>query len=200
MKWSKARIWIRLLCVVALVLGLALPYQMAGFLLMAAALLAAVAVLYRHLGELTDLPDGHPKLNTLRLVTVFSVVMLIGCTVIIVLTETGRIVLSEQAERTLAACIVCIVMLFGGNVAPKLPRSSHTGLRLPWTVADDETWIVAHRILGYLSLPLVRGYLRGIPVMKSFEVLTVTIFLLWIGIPAVLSGLLYYRKFYHKRS
>lgn len=200
MKRSKARIWIRLLTVAALALGLAFPGQLAGFLLMAAALLGAVAVLFRHLGELTDLPDGHPKLKTLRLVTAFSVILLIACTVVIVLTETGRLALSEREEMALAACIECIVMLFGGNVAPKLPRSAHTGLRLPWTVADDETWIVAHRVLGYLSLPLVLVYVLGIPVVPSFPAFSVAIFLLWIGIPAGLSGLFYCRKFYPRRN
>lgn len=85
------------------------------------------------------------------------------------------------------------VLLFLGNLAPKLPFSRHTGLRLPWTVADEDTWTVAHRLVGYLSLPLALVYLAGLSLTAQFEALTLGVFLLWVGVPGLLSYL-YFRK------
>ena len=91
------------------------------------------------------------------------------------------------------------MILFTGNLAPKLPFSRHTGLSLPWTVADEETWIVAHRILGYLSLPMGLLLLAAVPLVERTEVLCVAAMLLWIGIPGALSLAFYCRKFSEKR-
>ena len=102
---------------------------------------------------------------------------------------------SAAGEEYFAALIVSAVMLFGGNIAPKLPFNRHTGLRLPWTVMDEDTWIVAHRILGYISIPLAIVYLCLIPVISSFEVLSSAVILLWIGIPGLLSYRFFRKKF-----
>ena len=74
------------------------------------------------------------------------------------------------------------------------PFSRHTGLRLPWTVADEDTWTVAHRLVGYLSLPLALVYLAGLSLTAQFEVLTLGVFLLWVGVPGLLSYLYFRRK------
>ncbi len=50
-------------------------------------------------------------------------------------------------------------MVFIGIVSPKLPYNRHTGLRLPWTVRDEDTWKNAHRILGFISFPMVLLYI-----------------------------------------
>lgn len=92
MNTHEARGLIILLPVLALVLSFAVQNEVIALTLAAICMMAALAVLYRHLDELTDIS--------------------------------------------------------GGNLAPKLPFSRHTGLRLPWTAADEDTWIVAHRILG----------------------------------------------------
>ena len=85
-------------------------------------------------------------------------------------------------------------MLVLGNIAPKLPFSKHTGLRLLWTVTDEDTWVVAHRLVGYISIPLVLIYIACIPTVSNFEVLSGVIILLWVGIPGGLSFVFYYKK------
>ncbi|HIY05838.1 MAG TPA: SdpI family protein, partial [Candidatus Evtepia faecigallinarum] len=50
-----------------------------------------------------------------------------------------------NGEKMFAMALVACVMLFAGIVCPKLPYNRHIGLRLPWTVQDEETWNVAHR-------------------------------------------------------
>ena len=167
----------------------------AALLLSSACLVGAVLILYRHLGELSGVSEDSPKLKTLRFVTIFDVSILLLCVGAALLAEAGIVGRSERADRYFAAGLILAIMLVLGNLAPKLPFTRHTGLRLPWTVTDEETWIVAHRILGYISLPLALAYLAGIPAVSDFKALSVTILLLWIAIPSGLSLLFYLRKF-----
>ena len=113
---------------------------------------------------------------------------------IALLAEMGHLPWTEAGERYFAAALVLAVLLFLGNLAPKLPFSRHTGLRLPWTVADEDTWTVAHRLVGYLSFPLALVYLAGLSLTAQFEALTLGVFLLWVGVPGLLSYLYFRRK------
>lgn len=186
MNVNRARCLIILLSLLSLVAALALENKLIAVILMAVCMLAAAITLYRHLGELTDLSNGNPKINTLKFVTVFNVGILVVCVIFAVLLETDAITLDNDG-RYFAALIVSAVMLFTGNMAPKLPFSKHTGLRLPWTVIDENTWIVAHRILGYVSIPLAFVYLAGVSAISDFEIWTLVVILLWVGIPGGLS-------------
>ena len=182
----------RLLALTLLILGAALLAQvlggLAGLVLLGAVLLGVVWDLARHLEDLTDLPADSPKWKPLRWVTAFDAALVLVCVGAALLAETGHLPWTEAGERYFAAALVLAVLLFLGNLAPKLPFSRHTGLRLPWTVADEDTWTVAHRLVGYLSLPLARLSLTA-----QFEALTLGVFLLWVGVPGLLSYL-YFRK------
>ena len=175
-----------LLSFLSLVAALALENKLIALILMAVCVLTAVIILYRHLGELTDISSGNPKMRTLKLVTVFNIGIFVVCVIFAVLLGTDVIMLDND-KRYFAAVIVSAVMLFAGNVAPKLPFSKHTGLRLPWIVTDENSWIVAHRILGYVSIPLAFVYLAGVSAISNFEVWTLIVMILWIGIPVSLS-------------
>ena len=157
---------------------------------MAVSMISAVFVLYRHINELTSLSDDNPKGKSLKAITIFNVTIFLICVVIAVLIGAG-IVSSDNDGRYFAAMIVSAVILFGGNIAPKLPFSKHTGLRLPWTVTDEKAWIAAHRIIGYISIPLAFIYIAGVAAINSFEILTLVAMVTWIAIPAVFSYIVY---------
>lgn len=188
----------RLLALTLLILGAALLAQvlggLAGLVLLGAVLLGVVWDLARHLEDLTALPADSPKWKSLRWVTAFDAALVLVCVGAALLAETGHLPWTEAGERYFAAALVLAVLLFLGNLAPKLPFSRHTGLRLPWTVADEDTWTVAHRLVGYLSFPLALVYLAGLSLTAQFEVLTLGVFLLWVGVPGLLSYLYFRRK------
>lgn len=104
------------------------------------------------------------------------------------------IAFSKNGEKMFAMSIVSCVMLFAGIVCPKLPYNRHTGLRLPWTVQDEDTWNVAHRIIGYISLPIALLYIACTWTVSNFELITLGAMILWIGIPGGISYLFFYRK------
>lgn len=192
MNVNKTRGLILLLSFSALASSLIFKNKWIALLLMLVFILAAVSILYRHLEDLTDLSADNPKLGTLRAVTIFNISLLILTAVFALLTGTDVITLDNDG-RYCAAAIVAVVLLFTGNTAPKLPFSKHTGLRLPWTITDENTWIVAHRILGYISIPLAFVYFAGVPVFLNFKLWTLIIIVLWVGIPSGLSYL-FFRK------
>lgn len=185
MNTNKARGIIILFSLLSLVAALAFKHSLIAILLMTVCMLSAVIILYQNLGELTELSGDNPKMKTLKLVTVFNAGVLIVCAIFAILLGTNVIHLAD--ERYFAAVVVSTLILFAGNVSPKLPFSRHTGLRLPWTVTDENTWIVAHRILGYISLPLAFIYLAGVSVVSNFEIWTLIVLMLWVGIPGGLS-------------
>ena len=190
MNANKSRGIIILLSFLAVIFSFAFENQIISLIFMAVSMISAVFVLYRHINELTSLSDDNPKGKSLKAITIFNVTIFLICVVIAVLIGTG-IVSPDNDGRYFAAMIVSAVILFGGNIAPKLPFSKHTGLRLPWTVTDEKAWIAAHRIIGYISIPLAFIYIAGVAAINSFEILTLVAMVTWIAIPAVFSYIVY---------
>lgn len=194
MKIHKVRGAIVVMSFLALLVMLIFENGLVTLGLSAICILAAVILLYANLAELTGISNDNPKVKTLKFVTIFDVVVFICCVAAAFLMGTGVIEVTENGEKFFAACITAAIMLIMGNIAPKLPFSKHTGLRLPWTVADEDTWVVAHRLAGYISIPLVLVYIACIPAISNFEMLSMVVIILWIGIPGVLSFVYYYKK------
>ena len=196
MNVNKSRGMIIALSFLSLFVSFWIPNSLAALLLIGACLGTAIFILYRHLGELSGISEDNPKMRTLKDVTIFNAGILVLCILFAALLGTGVWKLPQNGEQYFAAAILSIIILFTGNIAPKLPFNRHTGLRLPWTVADEDTWIVAHRILGYLSIPLALLYFAGIAAMRNFEALSFAVVILWVGIPGILS-FVFYRKKHH---
>ena len=149
-------------------------------------------------GELTQVEEGSPKLGVLKQTVIFSVVLLVLAVGLVWLDR--RKLVDERGSELLCAGLICLFMLFAGNIAPKLPFNRYVGFRLPWTVTDEDTWILSHRLVGYAALPLAVLYLAGVlSGVGHFPALTGGILLLWLGIPGVLSLIFYYKKFHPKK-
>lgn len=138
------------------------------------------------------------KIGTLKVATLFNITVLVFAVIIAILSETSFIKLSESSDQRLALVIISIIILFGGYISPKLPFTRHTGLRLPWTVQDEKTWHIAHKIIGCISLPLVLLYIAASCTINNFEAITLSVILLWIGIPGLISFVFWWKKFHSK--
>lgn len=142
----------------------------------------------------TSITTDDMKLRILRITTIFNIISLAVCILLSILVGLDVVAISEQGEKVFAMLLISCVMIFGGIVSPKLPFTRHTGLRLPWTVRDEDTWNVAHKILGYISLPLVLLYIAGTWTIDNFEFVSSAVVLTWVGIPGVLSYFYYFKK------
>jgi len=157
-------------------------------------MLVAAGVLYRNLGLLSGDGTDRSGIRALKLTTVFSVVLLVLGIAVSVLTGLDFITFTENGEKIFAMGLIFCVMIFSGLISPKLPFTRHTGLRLPWTVRDEETWKVCHRVMGYTALPLALVYVACGLTIEDFEFVTIAAMVAWIGIPGGMSYVYYQRK------
>lgn len=186
--------WILLSSFLAMLVALTVKNEVVSILLVGACVLAAVVVLYRNLALLTSVTTEDMKLGVLRTTTFFNVGVLVVGIVLAVLTASDLVTISKDGEKLLAMLLVSCVMLFAGIVSPKLPYNRHTGLRLPWTVQDEDTWNLAHKMIGYISLPVVLLYIACTFTIEDFELVTLAAMVVWIGVPGVISYCFFHQK------
>ena len=191
--------WVMLLGSLAFMsVSLLLPGEAGKLAVLVLGALALLAFLYRNMGELTQVEEENPKLGLLRQTVLFAVVFLALAVGAVWLSRTGRV--SSRGEEWMTAALVTGFLLYFGNIAPRLPFNRYVGFRLPWTITDEDTWIVCHRLISYLTLPAAVLYVGGVLALPGRLVgVTGAALLVWGGIPAALSGLFFYRKF-HPRA
>ncbi len=189
---------ILLLSILALVLALMFQNQMLSLFLVSACTLISVIILYRNLALLTSISTADLKIGILKLTTIFNLAIFALGLVSTALIGGGVINVSDNG-KSLAMLLVSCVMIFSGIISPKLPFSRHTGLRLPWTVIDEDVWNVAHRVVGFTALPVAVLYIAGTFTMENFEMITLGAIIAWIGLPALISYIYYYQKTHGKR-
>lgn len=186
------------LCFAALFIALAVREPIVSIVLIGGCVLAATIVLYRNLALLTRISTNDLRLGVLRLTTLVNIGIIFIAMLTALLSATGVLAFSEHSERLFAMCFITVIMIFLGIVSPRLPFQRHTGLRLPWTVRDEDTWNVAHRILGIISLPLALLYVAASLTLDAFDSVTIAAIALWIGIPGILSYIYYWKKYHGK--
>jgi len=179
-------------CLAALVGGLVVNNRMFSFVITGLLISCSIFILGRHLSDFAKLSPDNPKIKTMRFLNWFTIgVVLLGTALSIIFEKQ---VLSRLQERWVSLVLIIVLMVIIGNYATKLPFNRYMGLRLPWTVRDEETWILAHRILGYITFPLVVCFIILNQFINLRTCIIATI-LAWIIIPGVLSGAFFIKKF-----
>lgn len=184
---------ILMLSIFALIAALVIQNAMASLVVVGLCTAAAVIILYRNLALLTSLTTDDGKLGVLKATTICNLIVFVVGILAAVLIGLDVIRLEDDGRGFAMALIVC-VMVFSGIISPKLPFTRHTGLRLPWTVVDEDTWNVAHRTLGFTALPIAVLYVAGGLTIADFEGVTLCAVGAWVGVPAVISYVYYRRK------
>lgn len=142
--------------------------------------------------KIAKLSEGNVKIKTMRTLNRLTIlIIIIGCMFSIL--SPIKISLDPKTNEILLVGLCSIFIMFFGNLAPKIPFNRYMGLRLPWTVRDEDTWRVAHRILGYVSFPI--GIVMFVlSFFFKIETIVVTGVLTWIIIPSIYSLVFYYKK------
>ena len=191
---GKKRGVILLLTFLAMFIMLAVNNEMVSLVFSGACILVAVGMLYRNLALLTSVTTDDMRLGVLRLTTLVNIGILVVVMGVAALIEMDVLHFNEASEKLFAMILVTGIIVFMGIVSPKLPFTRHTGLRLPWTVSDEDTWNVAHRIIGVISIPLAMLYVACALTLPDFKMVTMVTVLLWVGIPGGLSYLYFWKK------
>ena len=130
----------------------------------------------------------------MRITTIFNILVLVLGITFSLLAAFDILTFSENGEKLFAMALVSCVIIFAGIMSPRLPFNRHTGLRLPWTICNEDTWNIAHRILGYISLPIVILYIACALTISNFEIVTLCAVATWIGIPGMMSYIFFRKK------
>lgn len=183
----------------ALGIALAVKSPVVSAVSVGVCILLALGILYRNLPLLSHGGKMTPAQNRLlKVVTVFDGVLFAGLVVLSVLVGTERVVFSQTQEKWLLVGLFSCLFLFFGAVSPRLPFQRHTGLRLPWTVMDEPTWNLAHKILGIIALPITVLYVAVALVCEDVDAVakaSVGALLLYIAIPGLLSLIFYWKQY-----
>ena len=189
---------ILLLSFLALGIALAVKNPVISGISVGVCLLMALGILYRNLALFSQGQMTPAQNRLLKVVTIFDGVLFAGLVVLSVLVGTERVVFSQTQEKWLLVGLFSCLFLFFGAVSPRLPFQRHTGLRLPWTVLDEPTWNLAHKILGMLALPITVLYVAVSLSCKDVDAVaraSVGALLLYIAIPGLLSLIFYLKQY-----
>lgn len=146
--------------------------------------------------KIANLSVDNPKVKTMRRMNVFSMVLVAIC--FGVMNWSSELPFAKDNQRSIEFAIIIVVIIGIGNIAPKLPFNRYMGLRLPWTIRDEKTWKIAHRILGYLTFPIVIIILIGGLLVDTEEFAKWGI-IAWAAIPSLYSCYYYYMRITGKK-
>ena len=177
---------------VTLVGGLLLKSRVFSYISVGLLILCAIFILGRNIPVFASLSANNPKVKTLRVINWFSIGFIILGVALSAVFE--KHVLTDLQEKWISLVLITLLMFVIGNYAPKIPFNRYIGLRLPWTVRDEETWILAHRILGYITFPLLVCFIVLNQFLDSRTCIILTL-LTWIIIPGFFSGLFFFKKY-----
>lgn len=178
----------------SMMITMSVKNEVVSILMAGICMLIAAIVLYRNLALFTSLTTDDLRIGIFRVTTLCNISILIIGIVFAFLSAVDVITFSENGEKLFAMVLLSCIMVFIGIVSPKLPYNRHTGLRLPWTVRDEDTWKIAHRILGFISFPMVLLYIACALTISDFEIVSVVTMLIWISIPGGISYIYFYKK------
>lgn len=142
---------------------------------------------------IVNLSETNPKIKTFKFLNIFTCFSFILVTIIALLSPDKQIIITEY-NKTLVMGLTSLFMIIFGNLSPKIPLNRFLGLRLPWTIRDEETWRIAHRLTGYLSFPIAI-LMFTMSFFFNPTLVGVLGILIWIIVPSMYSFKFYKNKF-----
>lgn len=117
------------------------------------------------------------------------------CPFISLLSHTlvyAKILGYDLAVEIIMPLVFGLMFMVIGNLLPKCKQSYTLGIKLPWTLANEENWNKTHRMGG--KLWVVGGAVMAATAVFGSFVLFFSIVLLMVVVPTVYSYLLYRKQ------
>ena len=172
--------------------GTIAPENNLSFTVVVALAIISMIILDIKASKVSNLSEGNPKIKTMRFLNRLSMLVFVGFYLLTIMPSTKNLLNLENNDIVIVTLVSILIMVFG-NSAPKIPFNRYLGLRLPWTIRDEDTWKLAHKILGYISFPIAIIMFISAFFFKIETSSTICI-LLWIIIPGAYSFIFYYKK------
>ena len=97
----------------------------------------------------------------------------------------------ETSDRTIAFATMGVLFIVIGNYLPKCRQNYTIGIKIPWTLHDEENWNHTHRMAGYLWI--LGGLLMLVNIFLKWDWLFPIVLVVSVLVPTIYSYL-YYRK------
>ena len=97
----------------------------------------------------------------------------------------------ETFDRTIAFATMGVLFIVIGNYLPKCRQNYTIGIKIPWTLHDEENWNHTHRMAGYLWI--LGGLLILANIFLKWDWLFPIVLVVSVLVPTIYSYL-YYRK------
>lgn len=177
--------------ILMLILGLTIPDSNKVSCIVGFIVVLTLIIFDINIHRIYKLSKDNPKVKTTKLITRTNMGLIILVAISITLEPVTSI--SKENINMIMTLVLALYIMFFGNLAPKIPFNRYLGFRLPWTVRDEDTWRIAHKLLGYLSIPI-----GIIMIIASFYFDMEQVVLCAVGllvlIPGIYSGYFYYKK------
>ena len=191
-KINFTRIILLIMSLLILIAGFIIPDGNVGISIFVALTIVSLVVLEIQTPKIVNLSEDNPKVKTFKFLNMFTLFTFILISIFAVKSPNNQISITEDNKSLIIGLISVFMMIFG-NLSPKIPFNRYLGLRLPWTIRDEETWKIAHRLVGYLSFPIaiimfIMSFFFNGDIVGMIGTLT------WVIIPSVYSFRFYYKK------
>lgn len=175
-----------------LIAGFVIPNTSIVTSIIGTLIIVCLVVLDIQTPRITKLSEDNPKIKTVRFLNRLTIFIVILFSIFNLFLPIKTLFDFKNGEILMVALISIFMMIFG-NLSPKIPFNRYLGLRLPWTIRDEQTWRVAHKILGYSSFPIALIMFVLAFFFNNEKVVIIGV-LTWIGIPSAYSFIFYYKK------
>lgn len=153
------------------------------------AFMFAMAVLVNVLYRIDPKRENISRSRELRQVTRWFVIVVgILVQLLIVLAGTGTAIDVGTAVSVPLAILFIVI----GNYLPKCRQNYTMGIKLPWTLADEENWNKTHRLAGFVWI--AGGFLMIIMGLLHLSSLYFAVFFSMVLIPSVYSYAIFRKK------
>lgn len=180
------------LCLISIILCISIPTiisnELVAMSLIGMMTIITLGYFTAHIYKLTNIDKDNKKIKFIKW---FNYLIIVAIPILIALNYTVKT--TNDISEIIVLSIVSLLIACG-TFFYRFPYNRYIGLRLPWTVRDESTWVIAHKIIGIISLPISILTFIGTMVFEPEICLTIGI-LTWILIPSVISGVHFYQLF-----
>lgn len=118
------------------------------------------------------------------------VIWLIPATSLVLMSSIYVLALGiDVLIEVVAPVIVSALLILIGNYLPKVKQNRNIGIRLPWTLANEENWSKTHRLAGFVFV--IGGVLVALFGVLGIYELVIASFLAIAIIPTIYSYILH---------
>ena len=145
------RIILLITSLLMLVIGFVMSKSNIEILILGILAIISLVVLDRQASDIVKLSKNNPKVKTFRFLNMFTLLIVVLCFILALSSSDNQVSITEDNKILIIGLMSAFMMIFG-NSSPKIPFNRYLGLRLPWTIRDEEIIPLISLICAHIRL------------------------------------------------